>query len=933
MATIPTARKLQRVAPAGARGGGVLGFVPAPRDAVPGAIQQAGADFQQAGKELSRAAEREEQERKQQTRFNNQADYLEFQNQKQQELTTSLDEADPGEVGLAVRLTDQYNRDVQQFIQERIPPEQRKEFEIKALGSSGEIFKSVKRIETKRKSDYYNDRINGTFETMFKNNAPPAAIKQEVGKLIEEADMSKTWKQDFEQSIQSKITYATELQRVQSDPAYASKYLPGRGGNMGTVVEKIIQIESGGKATAKAKTSTATGLGQFIESTWLDMIKRYRPDVAKGKTRAQILALRVDPALSREMVGNLTQENSTRLRAAGIQATPGNIYLAHFLGPGKKGGAVGVLSVPDETPISDVLAANRIKANPGVFRNVKTAGDLKRWASKKMSGAKGASGPQTVSENQGGVGSIPEDLTIDQFLKLQNQARATNEQFVTDQVNELKFGVLDGVAGREEIELAREELNLDPGQYMGLMRILEDKVKNDADDAAITSFGQAIAAGNAQIDYYNTDQKKFADKAYESIVGSALPEQQAQKEADYIAATQYIPKTARSALLRAYQSNDPEQVAQALERSSVFKVAAPGYFSVMENGGKLRKDNDLYESMLRLGYTKEEIANRVIRNRTPEGQAATQRLVESKEGKKWLSDQATENNVGDLFDPGILHSQPEVGNTPEQQGRILGEYRTVLEQSYLDSGGDQDAALEIAKERFTKLYGASKTNISGDKVLMRLPPEKAYAPIIQSMQEVTYEDIQQQFIDDMARAGITEGVAFLESTDQTDLDFRQGLPARYKVYFFDKLGQLQQYNQSWAANVDKLKEVNRERIDKIKLEAVDRQFVKKEEAQIFHDATAAGQKAYDETPGPEWIKQRAAMEAQERVRLGLDDQERTQSKANRQQQRVADDFKQEMKVRDEAIRQRQKGTGNILRGYALEDQFGGTSPAQQDEQQ
>ena len=51
------------------------------------------------------------------------------------------------------------------------------------------------------------------------------------------------------------------------------------------VVEQIIGIESDGDPNAKNKRSSATGLGQFLDETWLDMIRAYRPDLAKGVGR------------------------------------------------------------------------------------------------------------------------------------------------------------------------------------------------------------------------------------------------------------------------------------------------------------------------------------------------------------------------------------------------------------------------------------------------------------------------------------------------------------------------------------------------------------------------------------------------------------------------------------------------------------------------
>ena len=59
-----------------------------------------------------------------------------------------------------------------------------------------------------------------------------------------------------------------------------------------TIVERIIQVESNGNPNAKNKRSSATGLEQFLDETWLDLIRTYRPDLARGHGKGEILELR-----------------------------------------------------------------------------------------------------------------------------------------------------------------------------------------------------------------------------------------------------------------------------------------------------------------------------------------------------------------------------------------------------------------------------------------------------------------------------------------------------------------------------------------------------------------------------------------------------------------------------------------------------------------
>ncbi|MEE7483963.1 hypothetical protein MOF7_00660, partial [Methylobacterium oryzae] len=145
--------------------------------------------------------------------------------------------------------------------------------------------------------------------------------------------------------------------------------------------DQVVTAESGGNAMAKNPRSSATGLGQFIDSTWLDQVAKYRPDLA-GLPQDQILALRNDPDISKEMIQHYGDENGAKLRAAGLPDTDGTRYLSHFAGPG---GARAVLSADPSTPVVQVLQPGQVSANP--FVRPMTAGQLVDWANGKVGGA------------------------------------------------------------------------------------------------------------------------------------------------------------------------------------------------------------------------------------------------------------------------------------------------------------------------------------------------------------------------------------------------------------------------------------------------------------------------------------------------------------------------------------------------------------------
>jgi hypothetical protein len=155
------------------------------------------------------------------------------------------------------------------------------------------------------------------------------------------------------------------------------------------VVEQIIRVESNGDPNAKNRRSTATGLGQFLEETWLDMIRTHRPDLAKGHSQAEILELRQDAKIVREITARFSERNAEVLKRRGLPVTPGTLYLAHFAGAA---GAVAVLTAMGDADAALVMAnadatgrtkrEKIIKANPFLKRF--TVADLRNWADRKM---------------------------------------------------------------------------------------------------------------------------------------------------------------------------------------------------------------------------------------------------------------------------------------------------------------------------------------------------------------------------------------------------------------------------------------------------------------------------------------------------------------------------------------------------------------------
>jgi hypothetical protein len=116
---------------------------------------------------------------------------------------------------------------------------------------------------------------------------------------------------------------------------------------------KAAARESAFDPHATAGTSSAYGLYQFIEETWLITVRQHgakhglgayaariglrdgKAYVASRQDRAVILALRGDARIAAAMAGEFTRDNRHQLRAAlGRDPSHGELYAAHFMGVG-----------------------------------------------------------------------------------------------------------------------------------------------------------------------------------------------------------------------------------------------------------------------------------------------------------------------------------------------------------------------------------------------------------------------------------------------------------------------------------------------------------------------------------------------------------------------------------------------------------------------
>ncbi len=151
------------------------------------------------------------------------------------------------------------------------------------------------------------------------------------------------------------------------------------------------QVKSGLNPHAGASTSSARGLFQFVEQTWLGTLKqsgaalgygRYADAISQTASghyqvtdpalRSQILKLRNDPEANAVMAGAFTKANATYLaQKLGREPSEGELYIAHFLGAG---GAARLISQAASNPNASAATVfgNAAQANPSIFYDRRT---------------------------------------------------------------------------------------------------------------------------------------------------------------------------------------------------------------------------------------------------------------------------------------------------------------------------------------------------------------------------------------------------------------------------------------------------------------------------------------------------------------------------------------------------------------------------------
>lgn len=735
--------------------------------------QASGADFgagvgqalQGVGDQIGRAAAIYQQDQEQRQNFERQEWLARFSASEEMRLEQER-AANQGSLaqGFTKNFMAVHDAEVGKFLT-AIPEREQAQWSARLQGVRGNLSVAAFRTELKNTADAYEAKTSMAIEDSAKivltNPAYAAVAKAQIGALI---DANPIYSPEQKEIAKRKAFEDLEVKSIQAEieGGNADSVAATLGGTS-SYIDALTRQESGGNPAAKASTSSATGLFQFIDKTWNTIANSDAGKAAGLRPLGEGKDPRLDPAQQRKALQIAMRQDAQTLARIGLKATGKNMYMMHFMG-GPNGSKFLMEMQKDPAQSAAKLFPSAAAANPTIFGNGRTLGQVFAVQTRRFSDAL-ALGPD---------GKEYKDLSADTRLKVKELAErqsAEDARLASAKANDdykvwwndVQNGLMDGRYGKADVESWRKSGQLlDAEDARQAFNLIEDYNKREGDlrngEAALSTEGFA----------WNPYDKAH-NKTVEGLVKARGNTPAAAFE--IWGRTGILADSGAVALRGGLISTKPEAVAASANIVSNMLTKNPNAFAGVTGSNEIEKAGLMFGHFVNeLGLTSEQAAAKVAEMNSPE--------FKSRAGVKDIAAQAFKTDLSKNVLPSLAKefSFDAAGFAGQNRGALqalTADYADLALMRY-DETGDPALARSYAKSVVDKMYGVS------NGVFMKYPPEKSYPAVGGS-----HEYVQQQavsFAKSRTKLDVTpESIRLVPLPTITPEAFKTGKPVPYGV--------------------------------------------------------------------------------------------------------------------------------------------------------
>lgn len=742
---------------------------------------------------IGKAAEAFQQHELKQQEFETERKFQEFEWSTQRELDERMRQVQPGQTR---EFADQWQKDYvengKKFFSD-VPDQFKAHYERRLFDVERKLYGSATTFARTEQKRFSTNSISDTTENVYRPRAritpteELGAVASDYDRLVDtNPDLTPVERDELKRQGRAKIALA----HIEGLPPDQAKRVLAAGSTQAVgdaVADRIVKVESRGDPNAQNPNSSAFGAGQFIKSTWLSLIKETRPDIASGKTDAEILQLRGDKDLSRDMVKEYGNRNAKFLRDNGLEPNAANVYLAHFLGPD---GARKVLTASPDTPVSELVDKNAIDANRSVLEG-RTAGAVQAWATNKMG---------RIGKTSEVLDALPFETRNQLMKKADADIIKITSEASASRAEQIERQIIDASSNPAATLPPRATIESDPSLKEPARNALLRAHDTAAKDAVKLQAGLAkFADPNAgTFNPYDKDDKAVVDKIYKSFGGNENP----AALGTVVRRSGVLPPTASAKLRGDIISNDPARVGASLTTAANLLVTNPNIFATVEGKNDIENNAVAFRHYVDdLGMSAEDAAKRIIRDQSPEYQAGVKAKLKTEDIDTKLKKELSINDLAGAFDESWLpFTNPNVGFDPGTRQGMYAQYAEQVKERYLENG-DWSLAKKQAANDLKKTWGV--TSVNGKSVVMQYPPERApvYAGIENASEAIAghaVEIVKAEFGADIDRASIR----LQPIPGATAAAYKAGRPPPYMLMWTDKAGTVHMLNPGKAFVAD-----------------------------------------------------------------------------------------------------------------------------------